>query len=118
ADSGTTVTFKPDPAIFTTTTYDYNTLANRLRESAFLLKGIKIILTDKRPGQEQENVFQFDDGIQEFVSYLNEGKDTLGKTLYFDGKDQGVEVEVAAQYNDGYSENLLSFVNNVRTPDG
>ncbi|WP_407366213.1 DNA topoisomerase IV subunit B [Limosilactobacillus oris] len=118
ADSGTTVTFKPDPAIFTTTTYDYNTLANRLRESAFLLKGIKIVLTDKRPGQEQENVFQFNDGIQEFVSYLNEGKDTLGKTLYFDGKDQGVEVEVAAQYNDGYSENLLSFVNNVRTPDG
>ena len=71
ADSGTTVTFKPDPAIFTTTTYDYNTLANRLRESAFLLKGIKIVLTDKRPGQEQENVFQFNDGIQEFVSYLN-----------------------------------------------
>lgn len=118
AASGTTVTFKPDPAIFTTTTYDYNTLANRLRESAFLLKGIKIVLTDKRPGQEQEDVFQFADGIQEFVSYLNEGKDKLGKILYFDGKDQGVEIEVAAQYNDGYSENLLSFVNNVRTPDG
>ena len=104
--------------IFSTTVYDYNTLANRLRESAFLLKGIKITLTDKRAGQEKQDVFQFADGIQEFVSYLNEGKDVLGKTLYFDGKQDGVEVEVAAQYNDGYSESLLSFVNNVRTPDG
>lgn len=118
AENGTTVSFKPDPRIFSTTVYDYNTLANRLRESAFLLKGIKITLTDKRAGQEKQDVFQFADGIQEFVSYLNEGKDVLGKTLYFDGKQDGVEVEVAAQYNDGYSESLLSFVNNVRTPDG
>ena len=118
AENGTTVSFKPDPKIFSTTVYDYNTLANRLRESAFLLKGIKITLTDKRAGQEKQDVFQFDNGIQEFVSYLNEGKDVLGKTLYFDGKQDGVEVEVAVQYNDGYSETLLSFVNNVRTPDG
>lgn len=118
AENGTTVSFKPDPKIFSTTVYDYNTLANRLRESAFLLKGIKITLTDKRAGQEKQDVFQFADGIQEFVSYLNEDKDVLGKTLYFDGKQDGVEVEVAAQYNDGYSESLLSFVNNVRTPDG
>lgn len=118
AENGTTVSFKPDPKIFSTTVYDYNTLANRLRESAFLLKGIKITLTDKRAGQEKQDVFQFDNGIQEFVSYLNEGKDVLGKALYFDGKQDGVEVEVAAQYNDGYSESLLSFVNNVRTPDG
>ncbi|MFR0535070.1 DNA topoisomerase IV subunit B [Limosilactobacillus reuteri] len=118
AENGTTVSFKPDPKIFSTTVYDYNTLANRLRESAFLLKGIKITLIDKRAGQEKQDVFQFADGIQEFVSYLNEGKDVLGKTLYFDGKQDGVEVEVAAQYNDGYSESLLSFVNNVRTPDG
>lgn len=118
AGTGTTVSFKPDPSIFTTTVYDYNTLANRLRESAFLLKGIKIILTDKRKGQEKQDIFQYKDGIQEFVSYLNEGKDTLGKVLYFDGNQDGVEVEVAAQYNDGYSETLLSFVNNVRTPDG
>ncbi|AWD62275.1 DNA gyrase subunit B [Limosilactobacillus reuteri] len=118
AENGTTVSFKPDPKIFSTTVYDYNTLANRLRESAFLLKGIKITLTDKRAGQERQDVFQFADGIQEFISYLNEGKDVLGKTLYFDGKQDGVEVEVAAQYNDGYSESLLSFVNNVRTPDG
>ena len=89
-----------------------------MRESAFLLKGIKIVLTDKRQDHEKQDIFQYKDGIQEFVTYLNEGKDTLGKVLYFDGSQDGVEVEVAAQYNDGYSESLLSFVNNVRTPDG
>lgn len=118
AASGTTVSFKPDPAIFSTTVYDYQTLARRLRESAFLLRGVKITLTDKRIGQEQSEVFQYEAGIDDFVAYLNEGKDTLGKVLSFTGNQDGVEVEVAAQYNDGYSENLLSFVNNVRTPDG
>lgn len=118
AGSGTTVTFKPDPKIFSTTVYNYDTLARRLRESAFLLKGLKITLTDKRAGQEKEEVFQFENGIKDFVGYLNEDKDTLGQIMYFDGKQDGVEVEVAAQYNDGYSENVLSFVNNVRTPDG
>lgn len=118
AGSGTTVTFKPDPKIFSTTVYNYDTLARRLRESAFLLKGLKITLTDKRAGQEKEEVFQFENGIKDFVGYLNEDKDTLGQIMYFDGKQDGVEVEVAAQYNDGYSENVLSFVNNVRTPAG
>lgn len=118
AGSGTTVTFKPDPKIFSTTVYNYDTLARRLRESAFLLKGLKITLTDKHAGQEKEEVFQFENGIKDFVGYLNEDKDTLGQIMYFDGKQDGVEVEVAAQYNDGYSENVLSFVNNVRTPDG
>lgn len=118
AGSGTTVTFKPDPKIFSTTVYNYDTLARRLRESAFLLKGLKITLTDKRAGQEKEEVFQFENGIKDFVGYLNEDKDTLGQIMYFDGKQDSVEVEVAAQYNDGYSENVLSFVNNVRTPDG
>ena len=118
AGSGTTVTFKPDPKIFSTTVYNYDTLARRLRESAFLLKGLKITLTDTRAGQEKEEVFQFENGIKDFVGYLNEDKDTLGQIMYFDGKQDGVEVEVAAQYNDGYSENVLSFVNNVRTPDG
>ncbi|MFR0609807.1 DNA topoisomerase IV subunit B [Limosilactobacillus mucosae] len=118
AGSGTTVTFKPDPKIFSTTVYNYDTLARRLRESAFLLKGLKITLTDKRAGQEKEEIFQFENGIKDFVGYLNEDKDTLGQIMYFDGKQDGVEVEVAAQYNDGYSENVLSFVNNVRTPDG
>lgn len=116
--NGTMVTFKPDSSIFSTIVYNYGTLAERLRESAFLLKGIKITLTDKRAGQEKQDIFLFDDGIKAFVNYLNEDKDVLGDVLYFDGMSEGVEVEVAAQYNDGYSENVLSFVNNVRTPDG
>ncbi|WP_089087843.1 DNA topoisomerase IV subunit B [Secundilactobacillus pentosiphilus] len=116
--TGTKIHFKPDSAIFTTTVFNFNTLSERLRESAFLLKGVKIILTDKRQGQEREEVFHYEDGIKQFVAYLNEDKETLGDVMYFDGKKQGVEVEVAAQYNDGYSENLLSFVNNVRTPEG
>lgn len=116
--SGTTVTFKPDSAIFTTTIYNYEILKQRLRESAFLLNGIKITLTDEREGQERSDEFYFKDGIKEFVQYLNEDKHTLGNIMYFDGSKDGVEVEVAAQYNDGYTENTLSFVNNVRTKDG
>ena len=114
--SGTTVTFKPDPNIFSTTHYKYDTLAERLRESAFLLKGVKITLTDERDGQQ--DIFHFEEGIKEFVAYLNEDKDTLGDVMYFEGSKDGVEVEVAAQYNDGYSETIMSFVNNVRTKDG
>ncbi|MCL8495643.1 DNA topoisomerase IV subunit B [Apilactobacillus sp. F1] len=116
--SGTTVTFKPDSAIFTTTIYNYEILKQRLRESAFLLNGIKITLIDEREGQERSDEFYFKDGIKEFVQYLNEDKHTLGNIMYFDGSKDGVEVEVAAQYNDGYTENTLSFVNNVRTKDG
>ena len=116
--NGTTVTFKPDPTIFTTTVYDYNTIAIRLREAAFLLKGVKLTLTDKREGQERSETFQYERGLEDFVTYLNEGKDTLGQVLAFSGKVDGVEVDVAAQYNDGYTENILSFVNNVRTPGG
>ena len=116
--NGTTVSFKPDLTIFTTTVYDYNTLALRLREAAFLLRGVKLTLTDKRAGQEKSEVFQSEKGLEDFVAYLNEGKDTLGEALAFSGKDQGIEVDVAAQYNDGYTENVLSFVNNVRTPGG
>lgn len=114
--SGTTVTFKPDKKIFSTTCFNYDTLAERLRESAFLLKGVKIVLTDER--NNDQDVFLFENGIQEFVSYLNEEKDTLGNVMYFEGKKDGIEVEVAAQYNDGYSETIMSFVNNVRTKDG
>ena len=115
-NSGTTVTFKPDPEIFSTTKFNYDTLAERLRESAFLLKGVKIVLTDERT--DTQDIFLFEDGIKEFVSYLNEDKDTLGDVMYFEGQKDGVEVEVAGQYNDGYSENIMSFVNNVRTKDG
>ncbi|MDD6171933.1 MAG: DNA topoisomerase IV subunit B [Ligilactobacillus ruminis] len=114
--SGTTVTFKPDKKIFSKTHFNYDTLAERLRESAFLLKGVKIVLTDER--NDEQDVFLFENGIQEFVSYLNEEKDTLGNVMYFEGKKDGIEVEVAAQYNDGYSETIMSFVNNVRTKDG
>lgn len=114
--SGTTVTFKPDKKIFSTTHFNYDTLAERLRESAFLLKGVKIVLTDEK--NDDQDVFLFENGIQEFVSYLNEEKDTLGNVMYFEGKKDGIEVEVAAQYNDGYSETIMSFVNNVRTKDG
>lgn len=114
--SGTTVTFKPDKKIFSTTHFNYDTLAERLRESAFLLKGVKIVLTDER--NDDQDIFLFENGIQEFVSYLNEEKDTLGNVMYFEGKKDGIEVEVAAQYNDGYSETIMSFVNNVRTKDG
>ncbi|KRL01181.1 DNA topoisomerase IV subunit B [Liquorilactobacillus capillatus] len=114
--TGTRVSFKPDTDIFTTTHFNYDTLAERLRESAFLLKGVKITLTDERT--DQEDIFHFNEGIKEFVAYLNEDKDTLGNIMYFDGIKKGVEVEVAAQYNDGYSENIMSFVNNVRTKDG
>lgn len=114
--SGTTVTFKPDKKIFSTTRFNYDTLAERLRESAFLLKGVKIVLTDER--NDDQDVFLFENGIQEFVSYLNEEKDTLGNVMYFEGRKDGIEVEVAAQYNDGYSETIMSFVNNVRTKDG
>ncbi|MDV7695049.1 DNA topoisomerase IV subunit B [Pediococcus parvulus] len=116
--NGTVVTFKPDKQIFTTTVFNFNTLSERLRESAFLLKGVKITLTDERENQEQTQTFLYEEGIKEFVTYLNEDKDTLGDVLYFDGYKEGVEVEIAAQYNDGYSENVLSFVNNVRTKDG
>lgn len=116
--TGTTLTFKPDPKIFSTTVYNFNTLAERLRESAFLLKNIKITLTDERQAEVQHEEFYYQDGIKEFVTYLNEDKEVLGDVMYFDGVNQNVEVEVAAQYNDGYTETTLSFVNNVRTPDG
>ncbi|MEJ6400643.1 DNA topoisomerase IV subunit B [Nicoliella lavandulae] len=116
--SGTTVTFKPDPAIFTTTVFNYDTLKERLRESAFLLKGIKITLTDERKTPAKHDEFHFEQGIAEFVDYLNEGKHTIGPVMNFSGQKDGIEVDVAAQYNDGYTENTLSFVNNVRTKDG
>lgn len=116
--NGSVITFKPDASMFSTTTFSYDILAERLRESAFLLKGIKITLTDERPGHEKEEVFLYEEGIKEFVAYLNEGKDDLTPTIYFAGDKENIEVEFSCQYNDGYSENVLSFVNNVRTRDG
>nr|WP_269325386.1 DNA topoisomerase IV subunit B [Lactobacillus delbrueckii] len=114
---GTTITFKPDPMIFSTTKYNYETIQERIRESAFLLKGVKFTLTDERTPNHHD-VFQYDDGIESFVSYLNEGKGTIGKVFYFEGSQDGMEIEFAGQYSDSYSENFVSFVNNVRTADG
>lgn len=116
--TGTTVRFLPDDTIFSTTKFSYEVLAERLRESAFLLKGVKITLTDQREEETVSDVFHYEDGIKEFVNYLNEEKDTLTPVVYFAGEKDGIEVELAYQYNDGYSENVLSFVNNVRTKDG
>ncbi|MCD5451834.1 DNA topoisomerase IV subunit B [Lactobacillus delbrueckii] len=115
--TGTTITFKPDPMIFSTTKYNYETIQERIRESAFLLKGVKFTLTDERTPNHHD-VFQYDDGIESFVSYLNEGKGTIGKVFYFEGSQDGMEIEFAGQYSDSYSENFVSFVNNVRTADG
>ncbi|MFR4285495.1 MAG: DNA topoisomerase IV subunit B [Enterococcus italicus] len=115
--NGTTVRFLPDKGIFSTTKFSYDTLAERLRESAFLLRGVKISFTDLRE-DDKEDVFHYEEGIKEFVEYLNEEKDVLTPIIYFSGEKEMIEVEVALQYNDGFSETILSFVNNVRTKDG
>lgn len=114
--SGTTVTFLPSDKTFSTTNWSYETLAERLRESAFLLKGLTIVLTDERTGESE--TFHYEEGIRDFIKYLNEEKDTLSPIVDFDSTVDGVETEFAFQYNDGYSETVLSFVNNVRTKDG
>ena len=114
--TGTTIHFKPDPTIFSTITYNYDTLCERLRESAFLLKGLKIEIIDER--NDVRDLFHYETGIQAFVEYLNEEKDTLHPVVSFEGSNSGIEVDFAFQFNDGYSENILSFVNNVRTKDG
>ncbi|MDM5234766.1 DNA topoisomerase IV subunit B [Bacillus cereus] len=115
-ESGTKMHFKPDTTIFSTTNYNYETLCERLRESAFLLKGMKISIKDER--NDLEDVFHYETGIEAFVSYLNEEKDSIHPVVYFTGEQNGIEAELAFQFNDGYSENILSFVNNVRTKDG
>jgi len=116
-ESGTSVHFLPDKTIFSTTKFNYDTLAERLRESAFLLKGLKIELIDERP-EGQHDVFHYENGIEAFVAYLNEEKDTIHPVKYVEGAHEEIEVEYAFQFNDGYSETILSFVNNVRTRDG
>ncbi|MGG1397092.1 DNA topoisomerase IV subunit B [Bacillus salipaludis] len=114
--TGTTIHFKPDPTIFSTTTYNFEILCERLRESAFLLKGLKIEIHDER--HDVHEIFHYENGIEAFVEYLNEEKDVLHPVVSFEGAQNGIEVEFAFQFNDGYSENVLSFVNNVRTKDG
>ncbi|MBM7663093.1 topoisomerase-4 subunit B [Bacillus mesophilus] len=114
--TGTSIHFKPDETIFSTLTYSFDTLSERLRESAFLLKGLKIELIDER--YEQHDVYHYDTGIKAFVDYLNEEKDVLHDVVFMEGEANEIEVEFAFQFNDAYSENVLSFVNNVRTKDG
>ena len=101
-----------------TTTFNFDILSERLQESAFLLKDLKITLTDLRSGKEREEIYHYEEGIKEFVSYVNEGKEVLHDVTTFAGHSNGIEVDVAFQYNDQYSESILSFVNNVRTKDG
>lgn len=116
SQTGTKVTFKPDDSIFSTTDFKFNTIAERLKESAFLLKQVTLVLTDERSDQHEE--FHYENGVNDFVAYLNEDKETLTPVIAMEGQDQGFEVQVALQYNDGFSDNILSFVNNVRTKDG
>ena len=117
--TGTTVTFMPDGEIFEETEFDFNTLKQRLREMAFLTKGIKIVLRDDREEEPVEKVFHYEGGIKEFVTYLNKGKTPLyDDTIFCEGEKDGVYVEVAMQHNDAYNEGSYSFVNNITTPEG
>ncbi len=117
--TGTKVTFKPDGSIFEDVVYDYDILKTRLRETAFLTKGLKIRLTDKREGKEQTREFHYEGGIKEFVHYLNNSKEVLyNDIMYFEGSKNNVYVEVAMQHNDAYNESVYSFVNNINTPEG
>ena len=116
--TGTKVTFLPDDTIFEDTVYDHDILKQRLREMAFLTKNLKIVLIDKRE-ENYEKVFHYEGGIKEFVKYLNSSKTPLYEdVLYFEGKKDGVYVEVAMQHNDSYNESAFSFVNNINTPEG
>ena len=117
--TGTKVTFSPDGSIFEDTVYDYDVLRQRLREMAFLTKNLRIVLTDKRPGQERSETFHYEGGIKEFVQYLNKSKEALyDNVIYCEGERDGVYVEVAMQHNDSYNESTFSFVNNITTPEG
>lgn len=115
-ETGTEIHFKPDPAIFSNIVFNYETLSERLQESAFLIKGLKIELIDERDGKS--DLFQYENGLEAFVHYLNEDKESLHPVVSFEGEQNEIEVDFAFQFHDGYSENMVSFVNNVRTKDG
>ena len=117
--TGTKVTFLPDDRIFDETVFDFDTLKNRFRETAFLTKGLKIIFIDTRHEEVKERTFHYEGGIKEFVSYLNRGNTPLyNDILYFEGTKNNIAVEVAIQHNDGFNESVYSFVNNINTPEG
>ena len=118
-EQGTEVHFLPDASIFEESVYDFETLKIRLRETAFLTKNLKIRLVDGREGQEKEKEFHYEGGIQEFVSFLNKGKEALyPDVIYCEGEKEKILVEVAMQHNDSYTENIYTFVNNINTPEG
>ena len=117
--SGTTVTFKPDADIFDTDIYDYETLKVRTRELAFLNKGLRLTLTDKRSGEEKQETFHYKGGISEYVKFLNKNKTPIHEEIiHLQGEEAGIMFEVAMQYNSGYTDNIYSFVNNINTHDG
>ncbi len=117
--TGTAVTFKPDPEMFDTLVYDYETLHTRMREQAFLNAGLRITITDARPGQEQSDSMCYEGGIREFVTWLNRNKTPLHEeVVYLAGAKGDSTAEVALQYNDSYNETLVSFANDIHTPDG
>ena len=117
-DHGTTITFQPDPEVFEEVDFDFQTLAERLRETAFLTRGLKIELVDER-GQTNSVTFQYEGGIEDFVRHLNENKDTLHKkTIFFEGDEEEGQVEVAMQWNNSYQESIFSFANNINTHEG
>jgi len=118
--TGTTTHFKPDPEIFTETTeYDYDTLATRVRELAFLTKGIKITIEDKRDGKERKNEYCYEGGIKSYVEHLNRSREVVHEEpVYIEGSKDGITVEVALQYNDSYTSNIYSFANNIHTYEG
>ncbi len=118
-ETGSVVTFEPDGTIFEEVVFDYGVLRQRLREMAFLTKGLRITLTDSRPGQERTESFCYEGGIKEFVQYLNHSKEALyPEVIYCEGVRDDVLVEVAMQHNDSYNESTFSFVNNITTPEG
>ena len=117
--TGTTVTFKPDPEMFDTLDYDYETLHTRMREQAFLNAGLRITITDARTGQEQSETMCYEGGIREFVTYINRNKTPLHEeVIYLSGAKGDSTAEIAIQYNDGYNETLVSFANDIHTPEG
>lgn len=118
--TGTTTHFVPDPEIFSETTeYDYDLLANRVRELAFLTKGVNITIEDKREGQERKNEYHYEGGIKSYVEYLNRSKEVVHEEpIYIEGEKDGITVEVALQYNDSYTSNIYSFTNNINTYEG
>ena len=117
--TGTTVTFKPDPEMFDTLEYDYETLHTRMREQAFLNAGLRITISDARPGREQSEAMCYEGGIREFVTYINRNKTPLHEeVIYLSGAKGDSTAEIAIQYNDGYNETLVSFANDIHTPEG